>query len=209
MQSHEIYAICAKALLLLPPGDRKLVAWEKIPRVVATFLEKRTRITNVREAVKYTLVDTHIKERTCEEFTAWARLLNKVEYEVGSCVKEGSFAPIEDRELLAAMAHLREDPRYSAIVPPDDLPRVDFFALRAMASDIDRRRTSGIKLMLLTGTIVRDFVPDTTKERQHLGNACKSAFNFIYGKRKKWKTSRSAAKQTDHPTAPDPQFRLV
>lgn len=203
-----IATVSAIAYSRLKREDRACIDWSLIPHVVMTFFGKQERVKDVGERIRYTLHDRGIAVKSRDAYSAWARLLRRVE-SLGTPAVEGIFNPVPDQELQAAMEHLKSDKRYTVLFKPESPFRFDFFLFRAMATEVQLRRTPRMKLMLLCGTVVREFVPDTDASRRFLGQAYKSAFSFLYRERKKRPRKRVAQPQTEHPVAPDPQYRLV
>ena len=217
LKRHELNEIAARAYLRLPEADRALIAWDMIPGVVDAYAEKRNRITDVGEAIRITLRSfVRIRDASQDAFTAWARLLRKVEYEVGFEVGEKRFAPFSKSEILRALAHLRQDARFAHLVPPDDNPRVEFYMFKRIGRSTASRRMPASKLVFLTGTVIREEIGDVDKATAELQAAYKSGSAFIYHERKRHQTERrargevgEAVPQTEHPESPPPQLRLV
>jgi len=120
------------------------------------------------------------------------------------------YPPVRNEELEEAFRHLRKSKKYRKFMPPKKTLQIDWFLLRAIANEVARRRTPKSKLMFLTGTVVREFVPDVNRATSELGNAYKSAMSLIFRNRKLWqKIQREAEPATEHPTVADKQLRLV
>ena len=123
---------------------------------------------------------------------------------------EKKYPPVRNEELEEAFRHLRKSKTYRKFMPPPRTLQIDWFLLRAIANEVARRRTPAVKLMFLTGTVVREFVPDVNPATRELGNAYKSAMSLIFRNRKLWQTiQRDAEPATEHPVAADEQLRLV
>lgn len=203
-----IATVSAIAYSRLPIEDRRRIEWASIPHVVMTFFGKQERVKDVGERIRYTLHERGIAAKSREAYAAWARLLRRVET-IGTPAVEGIFNPIPDEELQRAMERLKGDKRYAVLFKPESPLRFDFFLFRAMAREVQLRRTPRMKLMLLCGTVVREFVPDTDASRRLLGQAYKSAFSYLYNKRKERPRKRVSQPETEHPMAPTPQYRLI
>lgn len=190
-----------------------------ISKVVETFLDKRKRVHDVGEAICYTLSDRHINNESRDVYSAYARLLRKVEirtknHREGDCtmVEKHLYPPIRDEELAAAFGYLRNHLAYADLLPPKKILKVDWFLLRAIANEIARRRTPKCKLALLTGTVVREFVPDVNKATRELGMAYRDANMKIFRNRKKWqgeRRQRKTAAATENPETSSGQIRLL
>ncbi|RJQ33921.1 hypothetical protein C4556_03660 [Candidatus Parcubacteria bacterium] len=203
-----IATVSAIAYSRLKRNDRGRIEWASIPYVVTVFFEKKERVQDLGERIRYTLQERGIARKSRDMYASWARLLRKVD-ELGVPAAENVFDEIPDEELEAAMEHVRRDERYTVLFAPQSEIRFDFFAFRAMVHEVQKRRTPRMKLMLLCGTVVREFVPDTDAPRRLLGQAYKSAFSFLYHKRKEHPSKRVPQPETEHPMAPSPQYRLV
>ena len=117
---------------------------------------------------------------------------------------------VRDKELAAAFKYTRNDPRFAHLMSPKKTLRVDWFLLRAIHNKIAERRTPTSKLALLTGTVVREFVPDVNKATRELGEAYRNATMEIFRQRKKFqRASKQSVKATEHPEQQDHQLRLV
>jgi hypothetical protein len=119
-----------------------------------------------------------------------------------------SFPPFDEGELSRGFAHLREDERYKDLVPPKRTLKVDWFLLDAIGREVAKRRTPDIRLAMLVGTVVREFVPDTSPERRRLGKAYRDTVMYMFRVRKEFQSSsrRVRVKATrspeDHPGQP-------
>ena len=67
------------ALGRLSPADQKNIDRAVIAQVVETFFEKRKRVGDVGEAIRYTLTERHLNNKSRDTYAAYARLLRKVE----------------------------------------------------------------------------------------------------------------------------------
>ncbi len=124
--------------------------------------------------------------------------------------EEKKYPPARVEELAAAIAYLRNREEYAKFMSPKKALRIDWFLLRAIDREVAKRRTPKSKLMFLTGTVVREFVPDVDKETRELGKAYKSAMHRIFEDRKQWQKTQQSVKATEHPVDEEPgQFRLT
>ena len=69
----------AFALERLTPEDRKHIDTKQLRSIVQTFFEKRRHVADVGEAIRYTLFERHLNNKSQDVYSAYARLLRKVE----------------------------------------------------------------------------------------------------------------------------------
>ncbi len=99
-------------------------------------------------------------------------------------MKREFYQPAGNTELAAGLGFLRDHPAYAHLMPPKKTLWVDWFLLRAISIEIAKRRTPKCELALLTGTVVREFVPDVNKATRELGMAYRDAMMEIFRRRK-------------------------
>lgn len=125
--------------------------------------------------------------------------------------KKPTYPPFEKQELARAFGFLRGDERYADLMPPRKTLLVDWFLLRAIGNEVEKRRTPRIKLALLTGTVVREFVPDVTPETRRLGKAYRDAVMYMFRERRRLQrlSKKSPIKRDEHPESKPKQLRLI
>lgn len=119
------------------------------------------------------------------------------------------FVPFSEKEISTGMNFLREDERYADLVPPPRTLQVDWFLFFAIGKEVAKRRTRKAKLALLTGTVVREFVPDTSPGRRRLGMAYRDGIMAMFRRRKEFFGSRGDLESTEHPVESSDQLRLI
>jgi hypothetical protein len=88
--------------------------------------------------------------------------------------------------------------------------KLDWFLLRAIGNEVERRRTPRSKLALLVGTVVREFVPDVNKRTRELGMAYRDAIMYMFRRRKNFRSlQRAEVKASEHPSDDSGEQRLI
>ena len=125
--------------------------------------------------------------------------------------EEKRYIPFDDNELKYVMHHKRADARFQDVMPVPGQLKVDWYLLRAMGKEIARRRTPTIELAMLTGDVVREFVPDVSPGTRHLGAAYKSLIMDAFRRRKHFVSHQSSASAAtkEHTSNAEGEFRLI
>lgn len=123
-----------------------------------------------------------------------------------------TYPPFDDTELSAGFAFLRQSRAYRDLMPPKKILKVDWFLLRAIGNEVERRRTPDVVLPMLVGSVVREFVPDVNRPTRQLGMAYRDAIMHMFRRRKDFqatKRARSKAKNSHPPVDQCGQVRLL
>jgi len=123
--------------------------------------------------------------------------------------EEKTFPAFDDHEVAAGMKFLRSNEKYADLVPPPGTLKVDWFLFHGMGRIVNERRTARSKLALLTGTVVREFVPDSSPERRRLGEGYRDGIMAMFRRRKGFFGSRRDLESTEHPKDDGDQLRLI
>lgn len=124
--------------------------------------------------------------------------------------KKKKYIPFSDQELADAIRRMRRDKRFVDVMPLPGELRIDWFLLHAMSRKIARRRTPRVRLALLTSTVVREFVPETSPGRDHLHEAYKCLLMNAFRKRKDYpNVSGESVPATEYPLDAPNQPRMI
>lgn len=101
------------------------------------------------------------------------------------------YPPFTDSELVEGVKFLRQSDKYNDLVPPPGTIKIDWYLLRAIGIEVNRRRPKEGKILpKLTGTVVREFIPDVSPETRRLGEAYRDATMAMFQRRKSFLQSR-------------------
>jgi hypothetical protein len=112
------------------------------------------------------------------------------------------YLPFSEKEMRDAFAYAREHPVYRIFAPPDDRPMMNWHVLRRIGIDVARKRDEAdekymqLDLMFMTGSVVREHVPDVDRSTRELGGAYKGLASFIFTGRKEWVKKRRLRKRS-------------
>lgn len=81
--------------------------------------------------------------------------------------------PFTEVEIAHAIHYLRHHKEFFELIPPPGEIKVDWFLMVVIAAAVHARRLEqpNAKLQVLVGSVVREFIPDTTPQRRRLGMA--------------------------------------
>lgn len=119
------------------------------------------------------------------------------------------YPPFDDDELSEGAKFLRRSRTYADLMPPPKTIKWDWFLFDAIGQEIARRRTPDSELALLVGSVVREFIPDTSSERRRLGMAYRDAYMFLFRRRKNFVGKRRKKKGVPERPEIDGQPRLI
>jgi hypothetical protein len=121
-----------------------------------------------------------------------------------------AYKPFSDKELADAMRRMRTDKRFVDVMPEPGELKIDWFLLHAMSKEIAKRRTSRVRLALLTSTVVREFVPETGPGTDHLHEAYKCLLMNAFRRRKDYPFgARATEPATEYPLDAPDQPRMI